>query len=112
MHAVTERHVAVGIAGDAEPVGIGELIGVAIGGADPWQTLGSSDDGNNWLATILGIQGQVTPQKAADQFARLSTLNAADNTMTPPHDVIQGVPNEDQVEEIFSHFNALIHDEF
>ena len=34
MHAVTERHVAVGIAGDVEPVGIGELIGVAIGGAD------------------------------------------------------------------------------
>ena len=34
MHAVTERHVAVGIAGDVEPDGIGELIGVAIGGAD------------------------------------------------------------------------------
>ena len=34
MHAVTEPHMAVGIAGDVEPVGIGELIGVAIGGAD------------------------------------------------------------------------------
>jgi endoglucanase Acf2 len=51
----------------------------AIGGADPYQTLGNSDDGNNWLGTILGIQGQVNPQKAAVQFARLATLNTGDN---------------------------------
>ena len=40
-------------------------------------------------------------------------LAAADNTMTPPHDdVIQGVPTEEHMSEVMSHFNALIHDEF
>ena len=34
MHAVTERHVAVGIARDVEPVRVVELLRVAIGGAD------------------------------------------------------------------------------
>ena len=59
----------------------------AIGGSDPWATLGASDDGNNWLGVILGIQGQVNPQKAADQFARLATLNAADNA-----NAVSGIP--------------------
>lgn len=51
----------------------------AISATDPYATLGSTDDANNWLGVILGIQGQVNPQKAAVQFARLATLNAADN---------------------------------
>ena len=59
----------------------------AIGGADPYATLGASDDGNNWLGVILGMQGQVNPQKAADQFARLATLNAADNV-----NPVSGIP--------------------
>jgi hypothetical protein len=59
----------------------------AIGGADPYATLGASDDGNNWLGVILGMQGQVNPQKAADQLARLATLNAADN-----NNAVSGIP--------------------
>ena len=51
----------------------------AISTTDPYGVLGSTDDGNNWLGVILGIQGQVNPEKAATQFARLPTLNAADN---------------------------------
>src|SRR5579872_7316893 len=34
MHAVPQRHVAVRITGDVELVGISELIGVPVGGAD------------------------------------------------------------------------------
>ena len=59
----------------------------AISTTDPYGVLGSTDDGNNWLSVILGIQGQVNPQKAADQFARLPSLNAADNTSA-----ITGIP--------------------
>ena len=51
----------------------------AISTTDPYAALGATDDGNNWLSVILGIQGQVNPQKAADQFGRLLTLNSGDN---------------------------------
>ncbi|MBC8108187.1 MAG: hypothetical protein H7Z14_16495 [Anaerolineae bacterium] len=59
----------------------------AIGGADPYQTLGNSDDGNNWLAVILGMQAQVNPQLSANEFARYATLNAADNA-----NAVSGIP--------------------
>ncbi|CAN5645553.1 hypothetical protein BH09PLA1_BH09PLA1_06030 [soil metagenome] len=59
----------------------------AIGGADPYQTLGTSDDGNNWLAVILGMQAQVNPQLSANEFARYATLNAADNA-----NPVSGIP--------------------